>query len=206
MGESRKAKLASPSGNKNMHLTDEFLKDLWQVFFAKNGKAWLRVTTSSMEPSIKPGELILIEKTQPESINFGDLIVFEADGLFVAHRVIKKYFSDGKLFFLQKGDKGGQAMEIPEEWLLGKVVAIEKIKGLLIRTDKGSGRYINYLFGWLSYLQFYFYNSIANRIKPISRIHCLKRFYPLFKKPFNLFHQGITSLLINVIWLRHKWR
>lgn len=188
-----------------MHLSDEFLKDLWQDSFAKNGKAWLRVTTGSMEPLIKPGELILIKKKiRPESINFGDLIVFEADGFFVAHRVIKKYFSDGKIFFLQKGDKGGQAMEIPEEWIIGKVVAIEKIKGSLIRTDKGSGRYINYLFGGLSYLQFYFHNSIAIRTKPISKIHCLKRFYPLFKKPFNLFYQGIVSLLIGVIWLRHK--
>jgi signal peptidase I len=187
-----------------MHLTDEFLKDLWQDSFAKNGKAWLRVTTGSMEPLVKPGEMILIEKVKPQSIIFGDIIIFEVHELFVAHRVIKKRVAAGQIFFLQKGDKGGQAMEIPEEWIIGKVVAIEKVKGLLIRIDKGFGKYINYLLGWFSYLQFYFHNSIINRIKPISRIHCLKRFYPLFKKPFNLFYQGITSLLINVIWLRHK--
>ena len=188
-----------------MHLTDEFLKEIWCEAFAKNGKGWLRVTTGSMEPLVKPGEMILIEKVQPRYINFGDIIVFEVHGLFVAHRVIKRYFLDGQLFFLQRGDKGGQVMEIPEDWVIGKVIAIEKINGFLIKLDEGLGKYANYVFGYFSYLHFFFYNFFINKLKIMPKIHYLKGFYCLFKKPFNLFYQSITVLLIIAVWLRQRW-
>jgi len=82
-----------------MHLTDEFLKDIWCDSFAKNGQAWLRVTTGSMGPLVKPGEKILIKKVQPQSIDFGDIVIFEVHDLFVAHRVLKKRVANGRMFF-----------------------------------------------------------------------------------------------------------
>jgi len=98
-------------------------------------------------------------------------------------------------------------MEIPEDWVLGKVVAIEKIKGQSIRLDKGLGRYINYVFGCLSLLSFYFYDLITYKLKFIPKIHYLKRFYGLFKGSFNLFYQGIATFLMGIIWLRQKgWK
>lgn len=183
-----------------MYLTDQFLKEIWHDSFAKSGKAWLKVTTGSMEPLVKPGEMILIQKVQPRSINFGDIVVFEAHGLFVAHRVIKKYISNRRMFFLQKGDNGGQAMEIPEEGVIGKVIAIEKINGQVLRTDRGIGRYINYLLSCLFYIPFCLSSLIAKGLKKIPQIYCLKWPYRLVNKLFNLLCRGITNLLITIIW------
>ena len=190
-----------------MHLTDEFLKDIWCEFLAKNSQAWLRVTTGSMEPLVKPGEKILIKKVQPQSLAFGDIVIFEVHDLFVAHRVMKKRVSNGRMFFLQKGDKGDRAMEIPEDWVIGKVVAIEKIKGPPIELDKGLGRYINYVFGCLSLLSVSFYDLVTYKFKFIPKIHYLKRFYGLFKGSYNFFYRGIITLLMSALWLRQKvWK
>jgi signal peptidase I len=183
-----------------MHLTDEFLKEIWCDSFIKNGKGWLRVITNSMEPLIKPGEMILIEKIQPQHVSFGDIIIFQVHDVFVAHRVIRKYLIDSRLFFLQKGDKGGHAMEIPEDWVIGRVIAIEKVNGLSIKLDGGLGRYVGYIFGIISYLRVSFSNKIPNSIKKILRIKIIKEIYYTFKN----YVKGTATIMIDIIFVCKK--
>jgi len=190
--------------SKDNHLTDEFLKEIWCDAFARRGRAWLRVTTGSMEPLINPGEMILIEKTEPQSIVFGDIILFQVHDIFVAHRVLKKYVKDGRFYFLQKGDKGGYAMEVPEDWITGRVTAIEKASGRLIELDKGYGRFIGTSFAILSCLQFYFYERLQVRLKSKTDIKYAKSIYSFFKKLHTLLYRGIATVLVNSILIRKK--
>ena len=52
------------------------------------GKSFLVITTNSMEPTIKAGELIII--TEKNSYNSGDIITYiDEDDFSVTHRIIK---------------------------------------------------------------------------------------------------------------------
>lgn len=80
----------------------------------------------SMEPTIKTGALIVMEKTAPEEILVGDVIGFRVEGMDtpVCHRVIEIVDTGGGVGFITKGD----ANESPDTWvvkpenLIGRVV------------------------------------------------------------------------------------
>ncbi len=60
------------------------------------------ITSGSMWPALKEGDLIFIEGTEPEQVKVGDIVVFrsEATGNFIIHRVVK---ISGQTF-VTKGD------------------------------------------------------------------------------------------------------
>jgi len=60
------------------------------------------IMTGSMEPLIPVGSLILVEQVPPETIEPGDIIVFQLDEFVVAHRVIRNQIVVGE--FVTKGD------------------------------------------------------------------------------------------------------
>jgi signal peptidase len=81
------------------------------------GYGIVHIETGSMEPTIKTGTLILIEKTEAAEIQAGDIITFKSDdpkikGLPNTHRVNEVVKNDnGSIEFITKGD----ANYIPDE-------------------------------------------------------------------------------------------
>ncbi|MCR4889933.1 MAG: signal peptidase I [Ruminococcus sp.] len=70
------------------------------------GHSVLRVTTGSMEPSIRTGDFILIEKVDPMILRYNDIISFyseqsDIEGMLVTHRIVGET-EDGK--FITRGD------------------------------------------------------------------------------------------------------
>lgn len=67
------------------------------------------IATGSMEPMIKPGDIILVEKiTDTDSINnlnISDVIQFKRDGILISHRIIEiKNDKNEGILFRTKGD------------------------------------------------------------------------------------------------------
>jgi len=106
------------------------------------------VATGSMEPMIKPGDVILVKKAATiEDINKlkeGDVIQFQRDSILISHRIIEIVQEDKKLqSYRTKGDNntGADIDMLQPEQIKGEVVnVIPKIgwPTLLIKSDKES--------------------------------------------------------------------
>lgn len=96
------------------------------------------ITSSSMEPSICYGDLILIKKCKENELNTGDVITFRQNQEVITHRILKieKDLQDNKNTYITKGDnnntediekvefskiEGKNVLTIPH---LGKVILV----------------------------------------------------------------------------------
>ena len=82
---------------------------------------WVCVVGSgSMDPTIKIGDLIVVDKsysTRYNELNNGDVIVFNISGKYYTHRIIEVIENNGEKSFITKGDRDGQAVD---DWLVTK--------------------------------------------------------------------------------------
>ena len=47
------------------------------------------ITSSSMWPALKAGDLVFIEAIAKDELGIGDIIVWQGDGMFTIHRIVK---------------------------------------------------------------------------------------------------------------------
>ena len=92
------------------------------------GYSIFRVSSGSMEPELKVGDIILDKVVEnPEDLKVGDVITFKSDDygdLLVTHKVIKAPYEDnGKLMLQTKG----VANELED-----KPISTDKVKGIMI--------------------------------------------------------------------------
>lgn len=106
------------------------------------------VVSGSMEPNINKGDLLFLQGVDPEDIEVGDVIVYDAHGLWVGapedpivHRVIDIIEEDNKLYFVTKGDANNNKDKepVPGGRVLGKVIGRVPYVGWvkIILTDYG---------------------------------------------------------------------
>ena len=69
-----------------------------------SGRLRLRVTGWSMLPAIFPGDTLLIERANSESVGKGDIILFQRDRRMFVHRVSGKFGCDRDLQIVTQGD------------------------------------------------------------------------------------------------------
>ena len=89
------------------------------------------IATGSMEPGIKPGDIILVKRiTDMEGINaldVGDIIQFERDGVLISHRIIEIKNGDKEgTSFITKGDNNSSIDPEP--------VKPANIRGQVVKT------------------------------------------------------------------------
>jgi hypothetical protein len=86
-----------------------------------SGKLRLCAMGWSMLPSVMPGDTLLIERAEGNAVCEGDVVLFECNGRFVAHRVVRR--TDGNSGqLLTRGDAALRADQpLGECELLGKV-------------------------------------------------------------------------------------
>ncbi|PIE76973.1 MAG: signal peptidase I [Clostridiales bacterium] len=75
------------------------------------------IMTGSMEPLIEPGDVVIVQRVNPKTIETGDIIQFQATGYSVVHRVVAKRDQA----FTTKGDNNNA--------IDGKPVAFADVKG-----------------------------------------------------------------------------
>jgi signal peptidase len=100
------------------------------------------VPSGSMEPTLKVGDLVVIEGVDPHTITNGTIIVFYVPGHYgedsyrIVHRVIKVVQIDSQPAFETKGDNNPVSdyyrwQYIPADYVVGKVVARIPYLGLV---------------------------------------------------------------------------
>jgi signal peptidase I len=103
------------------HVTERWLQN-----FEKDGKGWLIITTNSMSPFIRAGDIVIIEKVSSSTINIGDIITFWRDERLIVHRIIRKVKKEQKLFFVERADRHPSHSLISSQDILGKAMKIKK--------------------------------------------------------------------------------
>ncbi len=101
------------------------------------------VLSSSMEPKLSPGDVIIVKKSGVDEIEVGDIITFEAGEKTVTHRVIEKITGkDTRL--VTKGDAMEEAdmKRISDDEIVGKMVLSFPFYGLLLLKANSLGGYI----------------------------------------------------------------
>lgn len=96
-------------------------------------KAYM-ITTNSMDPHIKEGDVIITKTEKEEKLQEGDVITFKKNGILITHRITKIEEIQGKKIYTTKGDnntvedtekvgyddiKGKNILRIPK---LGKII------------------------------------------------------------------------------------
>lgn len=179
-------------------ISNQLLNELLCKLFEKEEKGWFRVISNSMSPFIGINERVLVRRKVSGEIGLGDIILFGDQDVLVTHRVVGRIYENGRLYLLQKGDRGGSASKIPSESVLGRVVAVEK-NGRLLRLDCGWGKMVNTLLGINNYASY----QIGTRVDVIKEglrdrpgFQFWKLFYRILKKPFILLNRGMIRLLL----------
>ncbi|WZL73551.1 signal peptidase I [Clostridiaceae bacterium 35-E11] len=99
------------------------------------------IATGSMEPMIKPGDVILVKKINGDAAKIGDVIQFKREGILISHRVIDIKKGDQGTRYRTKGDNNSAADTVlvnPEE-IKGKVIYVVPNLGwptLLIKSKE----------------------------------------------------------------------
>lgn len=103
------------------------------------------IATGSMEPMIKPGDVILVDKATDinkiYSLKEGDVIQFSRDNILISHRIIEITEEDKVKIFHTKGDNNASVdfKPVRPEQVKGKIIKVIPKIGwptLLIKTDK----------------------------------------------------------------------
>lgn len=107
-----------------------------QVF----GYSILQVMTGSMEPAIPEDAMLLVHRTDPETLEAGDVISFFSpdpllDGALNTHRILRVEGEAGRLQFVTKGDANPaeDRQSVPQDSVVGKVVFVSTAIGKLVR-------------------------------------------------------------------------
>lgn len=87
------------------------------------------IVTGSMMPLIQPGDVVIIHKltsvAEVKTLQVGDIIQFEREGLMINHRIIEIKEVDGQTLYCTKGDHNNVA-DTP-------LVEMEEIRGRIIQ-------------------------------------------------------------------------
>jgi signal peptidase I len=131
-------------GNASIELACGLAEEVVRTF----GEVRLRVSGTSMVPSILPGDLVLIKKASLPDISAGEIVVYLRKGRFVVHRVVDRNAAgtvdrpEGPRL-ITRGDRLRQDdAPVSEQELLGRVVSIERDSRKVALPATGSNRAI----------------------------------------------------------------
>ncbi|MTV50003.1 signal peptidase I [Heliobacillus mobilis] len=84
------------------------------------------ILSGSMEPWIKKGDIVMVEKMNGAEAKLGDPIQYRYENIFINHRVIEIQEKDGKKLYRTKGDanKSADPDLVSPEQIKGKIVMV----------------------------------------------------------------------------------
>ncbi|MFA9399089.1 MAG: signal peptidase I [Clostridiaceae bacterium] len=84
------------------------------------------IATGSMEPEIKPGDVVLVKKMPGDKVEQGDIIQYKSEDIYIFHRIIGSEEQENQLKLKTKGDNNSA----PDQDL----VSLENVKGKVIHV------------------------------------------------------------------------
>jgi hypothetical protein len=126
-----------PGGSLFLDLTQKMLREGDAVLIPTRGE--------SMSPLISGGCRLRVEPVAPHDLRLGDVILYQAGGALVAHRLMAKRQRQGRLHLITKGDTISWRFreEVDPDQVLGRVTAVRRRNGREIRIDAGWGRILS---------------------------------------------------------------
>ncbi len=92
---------------------------------ADRSSEWYIVTSSSMKPTFKVGDMVYVSEVDPNNIQKGDIITFkiEDDGATITHRCIEVVKDRNELYFRTKGDANEEQDRfiVHDDEVIGKI-------------------------------------------------------------------------------------
>lgn len=96
------------------------------------------VLSGSMETEIKKGDLIIVEVTDPATLEVDDVIAFrDAEETVTTHRIIEIVERDGETYFITKGDNNSSQDQ--------NLVEFDDVEGIYVTRIPGVGNMLNSL-------------------------------------------------------------
>lgn len=129
------------------------LLNLCQEVLEKGDTFQFRALGGSMFPFIRSGDLLTTQAVDPTDLSIGEVLLYQREGRFFVHRLIKKKIINGTHLFISHGDHlPFSDPPIPSSQILGKVICIER-SGRLIHLDtpfqRMWGRFLASISAWL---------------------------------------------------------
>jgi signal peptidase len=103
------------------------LLELAEILLEDNNSISFRMKGFSMYPTLKEGDVGLVEKCAVGDLKAGDIVIFKSGENLVCHRLIKIDKNNGNSIFTAKGDKNSFADKpFTAESLIGKLVSFQR--------------------------------------------------------------------------------
>ncbi|MFH0880963.1 MAG: S24 family peptidase [Lentisphaerota bacterium] len=104
----------------------------------------LEVGSSSMAPTLKPGDILTVTPLGARPVRCGEMVVMRCEAELLAHRVLRILEDGGNRRLVCCGDRSGTAdLPVAAEQILGRVTM--RTRGnKTIRFDSGWGRMTRY--------------------------------------------------------------
>ena len=126
------------------------LNELTEEMLSLDNGVGLYVGGNSMYPHLRRGDYVHISKKRYELLNVGDIIVFRGLQKYVAHRIIRKEFSENKLYYITKGDScKKEDNPVRKENYFGKIISFER-KGKTYHLENRFFRSYHYFLAFIS--------------------------------------------------------
>ena len=104
------------------------------------GELRLRVTGTSMLPSVWPGDILHIRRQDTIESLPGDIVLVRRQGRLCAHRVVKKISKEGQPYWITRGDSlPDDDPPVSGQELLGRVTCILRGRSRPIWIDTSQG-------------------------------------------------------------------
>ena len=100
-----------------------FILSFILIPLADKSSHWYIVTSGSMEPTLKIGDIVYVKNANPDEIKVGDIITFHHEKYIITHRCVGILQKENKTYFKTKGDanEDNDTFLTPEDALIGKV-------------------------------------------------------------------------------------
>src|SRR5262245_48670334 len=87
----------------------------------------MRVTGTSMMPSLRPGDVICVRYQEAAGSGLGDIVLFRRHGQLLARRVVRKIHNRGEAYWITRGDNLPENdPPVSHEELVGRVTAVQR--------------------------------------------------------------------------------
>lgn len=129
-------------------LSSQNADEIWQTAIEGGSRISFRIASSSMMPTLRPGDRVIIERFPPaRNPRLGDIVLMRIVDKWVVHRIVGRVIQDREVYYRQKGDAGRETALVSSASISGRAVAIEKMGGDTVELTSRRQIFLNAFLG-----------------------------------------------------------